>query len=323
MEPSAAFFTKPDLSDRPLISFQKDSKPRSYLAPREQRRLLFLVLAFGLAVILVLEARKPEHWQWIEGKNGADAEDVFPEAAEGKTLAGKLFPGVDRELLKSVRDNTRFRDQENAAWFNLLGVLKNSSSAELRRAAVGRVSWLQLHEQSKEYRGELIMVKGTVRRAHRVEAAKNDQGIGDYYQLWLQPDDNPKRPIVIYCLQLPTDFPVGMELAERVRVTGFYFKRWLYKGAKDLETAPVLLAKTIGWDEKPTVAENAQRKFSSIYFIVAAAGVCSLFAIGYIVYCTRGRPKKEEALLAGLDSIVEPEEEESPDEEEYNEHENN
>ena len=197
-----------------------------------------------------------------------------------------------------------FRDEENAAWFNLLGVWKHSDEAELRRASIGRISWLQLNEQSNEYRGELVTVLGTIRRAHRLEAVKNDLGIDGYYQVWLQPDDNPKRPIVVYCLELPQGFPSGMELAERARVSGFYFKRWLYKGQKDLETAPVLLAKTVAWKEKPPVANNMPAGLDSIYFLIAAAAVLSLLAIGYILYCTRGRPRKKEETPSDLDSII-------------------
>lgn len=297
-----------------MISFQDGPRPRNYLSRREQHRLLFLVLALGLAVILMCEARKPENWQWLNDldadkgrravgmlpddvEDAADVEAASVEAANGKDEppSEQLFPGVEKGLLKTIRDNTRFRNEEDAAWFNLLGVLRRSDEAELRRASIGRVSWLQLKEQSNEYRGELVTMLGTIRRAHRVDAVKNDQGIDGYYQVWLQPDDNPKRQIVIYCLKLPQGFPTGMELAERARATGFYFKRWLYKGQKDLETAPVLLAKTVGWKEKPPVANEVPTGLDSIYFLVAAAAALSLLAIGYILYCTRGRPRKEES----------------------------
>ena len=278
-----------------MINFQDGPKPRNYLSRREQHRLLFLVLALGLAVILMCEARKPENWQWLknpDGNKGPRAVGMLPGDVDGGEmlpdddgpLGEKLFPGVDKGLLKTVRDNTRFRDEENAAWFNLLGVLRRSDEAELRRASIGRISWLQLNEQSNEYRGELVTVLGTIRRAHRVDAQKNDLGIDGYYQVWLQPDDNPKRPVVIYCLELPEGFPTGMELAERARVTGFYFKRWLYKGQEDLETAPVLLAKTVAWEKKPPIANNMPAGLDSIYLIIAAAAVLSLPAIAYILY---------------------------------------
>jgi len=210
-------------------------------------------------------------------------------------LAVGRFPGVDEKLLETITDNSRFRDEENPAWFNLLGVLKQADESELRRASIGRVSWLQLNEQSDEYRGELVTVRGTIRRAHRVDATPNDVGIDGYYQIWLQPDDNPKQPIVVYCLELPEAFPTGMELAERARVTGFYFKRWLYKGQDELQTAPVLLVKTIAWQEKSVTAEDdIPAVFNTIYFLIAAAAILSLLAIGYILYCSRGRPRKEE-----------------------------
>ena len=310
-----------------MISFQDGPKPRNYLSRREQRRLLFLVLGLGLIVILMFEARKAKNWQLfadLDGDNGPKAVGFLPADKENfedgldPVLAAGLFPGVDEKLLEAITDNTRFRDEENPAWFNLLGVLRQAEESDLRRAAIGRVSWLQLNEQSHEYRGELVTVQGTIRRAHRVDAAKNDEGIDGYYQIWLQPDDNPKQPIVVYCLQPPQEFPTGMELAERARVTGFYFKRWLYLGKEDLQTAPVLLAKTVDWQEKPSAEKNIPPAFNSIYFLIAAAAVASLLAIAYIVLCTRGRPRKTEREPVDLNFKIKLNQEEESNEEQKN-----
>ncbi len=307
-----------------MISFQDGPKPRNYLSRREQRRLLFLVLGLGLVVILMFEARKAKNWQLfadLDGDNGPKAVGFLPADMENgedgpdPALAVGLFPGVDEKLLEAITDNTRFRDEENPAWFNLLGVLRRADESDLRRAAIGRVSWLQLNEQSHEYRGELVTVQGTIRRAHRVAAAKNDEGIDGYYQIWLQPDDNPKQPIVVYCLQPPEAFPTGMELVECARVTGFYFKRWLYLGKEDLQTAPVLLAKTVDWQEKPAAENNIPAAFNSIYFLIAAAAVLSLLAMGYIVFCTRGRPRKNEREPVDLDFDIKLNQEEKSNEE--------
>ncbi len=297
-----------------MISFQDGPKPRNYLSRREQRRLLLLVLALGLVVILMFEAGNPKNWQLFvdlddnpNGDNAPKGVGFLPADKENTdegpdpALPRGLFPGVDEKLLKAITDNTRFRDEENAALFNILGVLRRTDESDLQRASIGRVSWLQLNEQSHEYRGELVTVRGTIRRAHRLDATKNDEGIDGYYRIWLWPDDKPDRPIVVYCLELPQAFPTGMELSERGRVSGFYFKRWLYLGKEDLQTAPVLLAKTVSWQENPPAENNVPAAFGSIYFLIAAAAVLSLLAIGYILFCTRGRSRKEERRPVDLD----------------------
>ncbi len=314
-----------------MISFQDGPKPRNYLSRREQRRLLFLVLGLGLVVILMFEARKAKNWQLfadLDGDNGPKAVGFLPADKEADKENGEegpapalpqgLFPGVDEKLLEAITDNTRFRDEENPAWFNLLGVLRRAEESDLRRASIGRVSWLQLNEQSDEYRGELVTVRGTIRRAHRVAAAKNDEGIDGYYRIWLWPDENPNQPIVVYCLEPPEAFPTGMELVERARVTGFYFKRWLYLGKEDLQTAPVLLAKTVDWREKPAAENDIPAGFYSIYFLIAAAAVASLLAMGYIVFCTRGRPRKAEGEPVDLNFDIKLNQEEESNEEQKN-----
>ena len=295
------------------------------MSRREQHRLLFLVLGLGLIVILMFEARDARNWLWLtllDGGNDPKAVGFLPadkenaDQGEEPALAAGLFPGVDAKLLQQITDNSRFRDEENPAWFNLFGVLKRTDQSKLRQASIGRVSWLQLNEQSDEYRGELVTVRGTIRRANQVGCVKNDEGIEGYERVWIWPDDKPDQPIVAYCLQLPQGFPTGMELAERAQVTGFYFKRWLYLGKNDLQTAPVLLAKTIAWQKKPPKAEDdIPAVFSSIYFLIAAAAIISLLAVAYILFCTRGRPRKEEREPPDLNFDIKLEQEEEPERE--------
>lgn len=315
-----------------MVSFRDGPKPRNYLSRREQHRVLFLVLSLGLVLILMCEAAKEKNWRWfadLDKNKGPQGVGFLPgdkenaEMEPAPVVQREPFPGVDEKLLETITDNTRFRNEENSAWFNLLGVLHRADESELRKSSIGRVSWLQLNDQSDEYRGELVTVKGTVRRAHRLDAPKNDEGIEAYYQLWLQPDDNPKQPIVVYCLQPPEAFPTGMELREPARVVGFYFKRWLYKGKEDLQTAPVLLAKTIDWQEKPPLPVT-DKKFpdalNSIYVLVAVAALLSLLAILYIMFYTRSRPRDEipEKMYLNFDVQLNSEEE-SEQEQEKNE----
>ena len=97
-------------------------------------------------------------------------------------------------------------------------------------------------EQSEAYRGELVTIGGTIRRAHWLKAPKNDFGIAGYYRLWIWPDENSDWPIVVYSLTLPDGFPTGMTMSEHATVTGFYFKRWLHKTKGGLDLVPVVLA---------------------------------------------------------------------------------
>ena len=53
-------------------------------------------------------------------------------------------------------------------------ILKAADPAQLRREALGWIARIQLAEQSRAYRGELVTTRGVIRRAHWLEAPKNN-----------------------------------------------------------------------------------------------------------------------------------------------------
>jgi hypothetical protein len=302
---------------------RKTPPPRNYFSRREQFRLFVLVMSLGLVFWMMNEARKPERWQWLTGSAAQDATAVTKvapakprpdgqkprppeevpgafvapaqvEASEAAATVGKetgaadRFPGVRPECLDAIRDKARFAPQEYDAWFHLLGILAKTDPATLRHASIGRISRLQLSEQSKEYRGEVVTVRGTIRRAHRLRAPENDYGIESYYQTWLEPDDGSAAPIVVYCLELPEGFPVGMTLAEDVEATGFYFKRWLYEAADGLELAPVVLARTI----QPRPAPPASSVPGGIVGLIVVVGVALALAAAVVIFVAKRTGKR-------------------------------
>lgn len=300
-----------------MVSFQKTPKPRNYLSRREQRRLLLLVLALGLVVFLIMEAddlaeklcgsensppgasgstqvteidnrlEPPSQKDEIPGTFTSPA-PVKDDAPEDTT--GRYFPGVKPVYLKEVRDNTTFRKQEHQAWFNLLDILNKTDEATLERESTGRVTYAQLFQQSSAYRGELVTVRGKIRRAHRLPCARNALGLQRYHRVWLWPDDNPSSPMVVYCLHLPDGFPMGMEIEEEAKISGFFFKCWVY-GAKDgLRTAPSLLAKTVRWHRRPPVEERSLNPVAILGVIAVAAVVSLLVAVYVYVQTRRGQP---------------------------------
>ena len=260
------------------------SKVRNYFARREQRRLLTLVMALGLAIFMMNEARKPDNWLWITSISRADVEPAEPK----ENAIGRYFTGVKPEYLDTVRDDTIFRHDEQDAWFHLLQILEKTDQQTLEKASIGRVSFAQLFSQSNDYRGRLVTLYGNVRRAHRLTAPKNDYGIKRYYQIWFQPEDNPTTPMVVYCLHLPKGFPTGMDVSAETAITGFFFKRWVYKAQDSLQTAPVVLARTVDW-RKPTsqTKETVQVDTWFLLVVFGTAAAISIVVSAYIYTRTR------------------------------------
>jgi hypothetical protein len=297
-----------------MLPFRNGKRqPRNYLARREQWRLLLVVLTLGLVVILYLEARNPANFRWIdvpwhgekepenrlaeprhtEQKPDSDVPGAFVAPLPSKDTRSEVsggktgLPEVRSHDLSSIRDDTPFRKAESDAWFHLLDVLRKTPTAAIRKASIGRVTYTQLAEQPEAYRGELVTLLGTVRRAHRVTAPANDYGIDGYYQLWLQPESNPDDPIVVYSLDVPEGFPIGMSVQADVRITGFFFKRWSYLAQDTLRSAPTVLSQTVDWLRRPTPASQATRSEPSIWLVLGVATVAAALGMIYVYFRTK------------------------------------
>ena len=298
------------------LQFDQQRSPRNYLARREQWRLLLIVLALGLVVILYAESRDPGHFGWIDSLWQEQGEPVErwaePRHADPKparempgsftsplaeeqtrpdaSAPPKKLPDVNSEYLAAIHDDTPFRKAESDAWFHLLDVLRATPAETLRAASIGRVSYTQLAQQPRAYRGELVTLRGTVRRAHRVTAPENDYDIAEYYQLWLQPEDNPDDPMVVYSLYLPEGFPVGMAVSAEVRIVGFFFKRWSYLAQDQLRSAPAVLSRTVDWLRRPAGPERSRRD-PSVGLALGIAAALATLAVIYVYYRTRGQKR--------------------------------
>lgn len=226
----------------------------------------------------------------------------------------KRFPGVRDDYLATIRDDTVFRPAESLAWFHLFSVLETTPQDELDHASEGPVGYLQLNEQPNEYRGRLITISGTVRAAKLVAAPKNGFDIKEYYQLWLQPDRATDELVVLYCLELPADFPLGDNLDESATATGFFYKRWAYASQGGITTAPLVMAKILNWQPKPPAPPAVEQPLGEKLFtatIVAAAlaAIALVFMIWRVRGATSGRrvgaakddDAKVSASLASLD----------------------
>jgi hypothetical protein len=316
------------MSQRPIGSDKSDrattrKPPPNYLSRREQMRLLVLVGMLMLVIILMMEASKPKNWEWMwaqqpQGLTEAEITNkeidtrLAPQAAPERTLApdefisplpetpangtgqdqrDEYFPGVDPQLLATVRDDMLLIPAESEAWYHLWVVLKNADAEQLEAASVGRKGFVQLYEQAKEYRGRLVTIRGEVRQAFQIKAHQNDYGIEGYWECWLRPAGGPNSPIIVYSLEMPSGFPSGTDVREEVTFTGFSYKRKAYQargksGTGETRTAPLVMAKIGQWT--PPVEEET-RSASVGAIVVAVIGTALMaVAVAMFVYFRSG-----------------------------------
>ena len=215
----------------------------------------------------------------------------------GQQALGELQQVVDQLALAEVSDDATLGGQDYLAWFRLLEVLRDTPADELRDAAQQEISHVQLDEQPDYYRGRLVTIEGNLITGYHVEAPRNPVHITGYYVLWIQPLGAPRELIRAYALELPVGFPELIEperdgvleplLRERVTLTGYFFKRFLYSTESRLELAPLILAKTVGW-EQPVLVDDAPATLPSAWQAFAAIALCAAAAAGVCAWVYRG-----------------------------------
>ena len=163
---------------------------------------------------------------------------VIDEARDDADLAAAP------ELLAAVRDDTVFRSADGPAWFAIWGRLAAEEASGGPGPRGRKVSFSQLFEQPRSFRGRRVRFAGRVRRLQEVEAPSNDLGIEHTWQAWVEPAGGPPSPIVVYFLSVPSGMPTGLRVDEPVIVDGVFFKRWAYQASDAIRLAPLVMART-------------------------------------------------------------------------------
>ncbi len=289
-----------------MTSFRTHPTPRNYLSRFYQRRLLVLVFTLGAVLLAMVEARKPENWQWFSSLAIEPHETIGQDTTDDKIVSqtntiasdgpsdayfpGTFFPGVEQQHLKQIEDNKVFRPSGRRAWLNLLEVLSTHDAAALDAASTGPVTYAQLLRQPNQYRGQLVTLEGLVLRCLNVTAIPNElgpdrEGIDQYYQLILRAKDGPPQAISLYCIELPDGFPTGGKLREPVRATAFFFKNRAFTDGEGVYITPTLLARTVQF--MPNDSSHGQADLGptslSTGMVLLIAGLAAIFA-GCFVY---------------------------------------
>lgn len=272
--------------DNPKGRWHRRQTP-SFFPRREQQRLLVLVLMLGLVLLLMAKSSQPDNWRWLwRGQPAAPTDQSHADGSTQEPATYDLFPGIDPSDVRALKDNAVFLPAETEIWYRWLELLSQAAPHGLQSAPAARVGQLQLYQQTAEYRGKLVRMSGSVRRAHYISAPDNPPQIKGYWQCWLFPG-NATWPVVVYALEMPSGFPVGLEIEELVEFTGLVYKRWAYPSKEGPTVAPVVLAKTGQWTRR---SPPAVQRIPGTLAIASAVAMAALLAIAvtWIVYVRAG-----------------------------------
>lgn len=296
------------------------SGPRNYLAPRERRRMFWLLMPPALVAVLALgwiertwfprreAAGVPQVDTRLAAARGAatagEAVVIEPEPERFEPAGGELSASV--ESLAQIRDDSLFRRDEQPAWIETWLKLQATDPVALRRAA-RPVSFTEMFGQPLSFRGRAVRFKGTLRRLELLRTPANEHGITDYWQGWVEPAGGPPSPILVQFLRKPEGMPAGMKIAEPVEVAGYFFKRHAYQAVDTLRRAPLVLAIEPAWSPR-TPAEPGGTSLGTVA-VVTMAGVVAATALALFLG-NRGRgaarpapPTDLDEALSGVDAV--------------------
>ncbi|MCA9047191.1 MAG: hypothetical protein KDA89_00585 [Planctomycetaceae bacterium] len=109
-------------------------------------------------------------------------------------------------------------------------------------------TFVDLFQNPEVWHGHLVTFHGHVR--HVVNYPGDDVLLNGrtLHELWLFTDDSQHNPVVVVTPNLPADFPVRADVIDHVKVTGCFFKRYVY-GSQDTDRiAPLVLAGNLTWE---------------------------------------------------------------------------
>lgn len=152
-------------------------------------------------------------------------------------------------------------------------------------------------------RGRLVTLVGTARRAMEIRVDDPDIrarfGIERYFEVEFVTPDSRGNPLAICVRELPPGMPLGEEIYEPIRATGFFLKTWGFRTAQSGEAAPgeirrqlapLLIGRDIAW-LRPAAEPETPRGW-----IIGGVAAVTALAIGSIWWIHRDSRRRLLAL---------------------------
>lgn len=299
----------------------EQSKRTPYLSKRDQFRLAMMVILIGFVVFAINFASRPESWYWLTGRpagttspegqdrpappvSSGEVEDFTPRVDSDPLPQGivKIAPAeeeprreqlesdnplfVTAEEIENIQDNTLgIRWAERESYHGLLARARDNPIADQRKAASDDIAFAVLMNESQQYLGRLVTVKGEIRGIQTSPPGVNDHGIETLYEAWLFNADSGLNPYVIRTTSVPEGFPDGMQLESGlvVEVTGYFFKRYGYLTQDDrLHVAPMILAGGFKW-HKPRDIVSDPDEIGLAHLVIGFAAVIGTVVVAMLV----------------------------------------
>ena len=214
----------------------------------------------------------------------AGADESQPGTRESSATSAEDAQ-LDKSILAAIKDNTfGITTAEKPAYEAILVKVRNTPVEDLQRIAHTDVPFSVLMLDADRYRGDVVTLEGDLRRINRIAAAPNDSTTKDSWEVWLFTADSGLNPYRVILADLPDGVPQSDDLkpALRVRVTGYFFKRYSYATTNNFHTAPLLIGK-MSESSGPATSHAQRPARNSRGLTLLAMGVFATFVIVAVV----------------------------------------
>lgn len=201
-------------------------------------------------------------------------------------------------LLRPVRDDTLGLEyHDRPAYFYALWLCQQIDAKSLAQlAAAFRAERQRAHpkyankkpgefpifvdvfQHPDDYRGRLVSLHGYLRKLVEYDAGPNDLGISKVYEGWIYTDDSQNNPGVVVFTKKPAGLPLGGDITEEVRFSGYFLKMYGYEAQDTPRKAPMFLAGEVEWF--PARAANARTDVPPlVYVALSLVGLLAIWGV--------------------------------------------
>lgn len=283
----------------------------------DRMRLASAVMMLILIAVLMVRFRDPSMWRWagrVDAPAVPGATASEPLAAAPAIAAAANEPAAKNDVdevvgtdmdpeekeaaseeFEAVTDHTmQIGKLDMPAYLRVLKWVDRQSEPQLRKRAQADVYFNDLIQTPAKYRGRLIKVDLNVRRIREYEGTSEHPE--RLYEVWGFTRESKAWLYVAVVPELPPRMPIGPDIAENVRLTGYFFKVQDYQDGLGRRGFAPLLVGRMQWQ---TPVEPGLSSNEWMWGVVGVCGVGLVGMIFFLVSLLRQRWRPQETNWAG------------------------
>jgi hypothetical protein len=285
-----------------MLRFGSDESPRRRrrvpMPARLPNLIVMLVVVVGLMVYTTARATR-----LVEQEQPAHEAPVVSESTDEAVATDLSSPSdvraVELTRLADFVDHSLELDPD--PYFYLLDLARHNPTDWLEKNARRDVTVAHLLRDPEKYRGQVIALRGRLRRLIRDEFDDNEYGFQTRYEGCVYTDEGGRTPYIVIVAEPPTGLPLG-DIFEHITVAGYFLGWWRHDTQEGKRySSPVLLARRFRWQAPPALRPDAE--WTNSYGLAVGIAIAVLSVAAAVVVMRRARPTPVRAVNSDAEPL--------------------